>query len=299
MDIFITVMLPVLLIFGFGYSIQKWKKLNITSVSTVALYVLIPCLVFNTIYKAELDHTYVQMIIFSSILLASLVIINKIYARLKKHPTSVENGLILSTAFMNSGNYGAPIILFAFGEKAFALAVTFMVLQQIIMNFFGVYYAARGKDGIKVAIKSVFEMPPTYALIGALILNLSNVSVSGNLLSVIEIVGNAAIPLVMIILGMQLANLKLGNFQWAEISYGIMTRMILSPIIAYIITITLMDLDPLLRNVLIVASAMPSAATTVLYALQYKTEPELVSSITLVSTLVSVISITVLLNLVS
>jgi malate permease and related proteins len=299
MEIFITVMLPVLLIFGFGYSIQKWKKLNITSVSTVALYVLIPCLVFNTIYKAELDHTYVQMIIFSSILLASLVIINKIYARLKKHPASVQNGLILSTAFMNSGNYGAPIILFALGEKAFALAVTFMVLQQIIMNFFGVYYAAKGKEGIMAAVKSVFEMPPIYALIGALLLNLSNVAVPENLLSVIEIVGNAAIPLVMIILGMQLANLKLGNFQWTEISYGITTRMVLSPIIAYIITIFLMDLDPLLRNVLIVASAMPSAATTVLYALQYKTEPELVSSITLVSTLVSVVSITVLLNLVS
>lgn len=297
MQIFINVMLPVLLIFGFGYGIQKWKKIDVTSVSTVALYVLIPCLVFNTIYKANLDKTYFQMIVFSFILLSVLVMINKIYTRLKKHSSSIENGLILSTAFMNSGNYGAPIILFAYGEKAFTLAVTFMVLQQIIMNFFGVYYAAKGKDGMKVAIKSVFEMPPTYALIAALLLNLSNVTVPENLLSVIELIGNAAIPIVMIVLGMQLANLRYGQFKWAEISYGITTRMVISPIIAYIITIFIMDLDPLLRNVLIVSSAMPSAATTVLFALQYKTEPELVSSITLVSTLVSVLSLTLLLNL--
>jgi malate permease and related proteins len=174
-----------------------------------------------------------------------------------------------------------------------------MVLQQIIMNFFGVYYAAKGKEGIGAAIKSVFQMPPTYALIAAFLFNISDIPIAENLLSVIELVGNAAIPVVMIVLGMQLANLKFSQFKWPEITYGITLRMVLSPIIAYIITIFIMDLDPLLRNVLIVASAMPSAATTVLFALQYKTEPELVSSITLVSTLVSVISITALLNLIS
>ncbi|WP_377890367.1 AEC family transporter [Alkalihalobacillus sp. R86527] len=298
MQIFISVMLPVLLIFGFGYGIQKWKRLDITSISTVALYVLIPCLVFNTIYKANLDKTYVQMVIFSFILLATLVLINKVYSRIKNHTASMENGLILSTAFMNAGNYGTPIILFAFGEEAFALAVIFMVLQQIIMNFFGVYYAAKGKEGILAAIKSVFEMPPTYALFAALVLNLSNITIGENLLSVIALVGDAAIPLVMVVLGMQLANLKLKEFQWSEISYGITTRMILSPIVAYVITVFIMDVDPLLRKVLIVASAMPSAATMVLFALQYKTEPNLVSSITLVSTVVSVFTITVLLNVV-
>ncbi|WP_255488132.1 hypothetical protein [Ornithinibacillus hominis] len=43
---------------------------------------------------------------------------------------------------------------------------------------------------------------------------------------------------------------------------------------------------------------MPSAATTTMYAIQFDTEPELVSSITLVSTLFSIVSITVLLNMI-
>lgn len=298
MGIFIQVMLPVLLIFGSGYAIQKWKKLDIGSVSTIGLYVLTPCLVFNTLYTSELDQSYLHMVMFSFILLFVLILINKIYVKLKSHSTSIENGLILSTAFMNSGNYGTPIILFAFGEKAFGFAVAFMVLQQVIMNFFGVYYAAKGKSGMKAAFKSVLEMPPTYAVILAFICKFADIQISSNLISVIEMLGYAAIPLIMVVLGMQLANIQFKDFQWKEISYGITTRMIISPIIAYLITIFIFDLDPLLKQVLIVSSAMPSAATTVLFALQFKTEPELVSSITLISTLFSIFSLTILLNIV-
>ena len=52
--------------------------------------------------------------------------------------------MILSTAFMNSGNLRAPIILFAYGETAFAYAIYLMVLHAIMMNFCGIYYAAMG-----------------------------------------------------------------------------------------------------------------------------------------------------------
>jgi malate permease and related proteins len=297
MAIFIQVMLPVLLIFGMGYGIQKWKRLDIGSVSTVGLYVLTPCLVFYSLYTSKLDKTYLHMVVFSIILLAVLIVINKIYSRLRSHTASVENGLILSTAFMNAGNYGTPIILFALGEKAFVFAVAFMVLQQVIMNFFGVYYAAKGKEGMKAAVKSVLEMPPTYAVILALIFKMFHIEVSENLLSAIEILGKAAIPIIMIVLGMQLASIRVRDFRWWEISYGITTRMILSPLIAYLITIFIFDLDPVLKQVMIISAAMPSAATTVLFALQFKTEPELVSSITLISTLFSVLSLTILLNI--
>ncbi|WP_174729119.1 AEC family transporter [Mesobacillus harenae] len=294
MTIFIQVVMPVLLIFLLGYGIQKWKRLDIRPLSTVAIYIFTPLLVFQTFYRAELNKQYAIMVLFSALLLIALIIVNKIYCKIRKHDSSVESGLILSTAFMNSGNYGAPIVLFAYGNTGFAYAVSFLVLQAIIMNFFGIYYAARGKAGFKFALKAVFEMPPTYAVIIALILNLGGIKVPENILSAVDLVGPATIPLVMVILGMQLAEIKLTNMELDKISFGVIARLFLSPIIAFGI-ILLIPMDPILQKVLILSAAMPSAATTVLYAVQFDTEPELVSSITLITTLISIFSITTLL----
>jgi predicted permease len=234
------------------------------------------------------------MVFFAALLLFSLLIINKIYARLRKYPQSVESGLILGTAFMNSGNYGAPIILFAYGELGFAYSISFLVLQAIIMNFFGVYYAARGAYGIGKALETVLKMPATYAVLIALALQGLDIEMPSNIFSAIDLVAEATIPIVMIVLGMQLAEIKLRQFQWGKIWYGVAVRMVASPLIAFGL-IQFIPMEPLLQKVLIVSAAMPSAATTTMYAVQFDAEPDLVSSITLITTLVSIFTITILL----
>lgn len=297
MAVFIQVVFPVLLIFAAGFVIQKVAKLDIKSISTIALYVMLPCLVFETFYEADLDGEYLMMIVFSGLLLASILVINKIVAKVKKYDMSMESGLILSTAFMNSGNYGAPIILFAFGEEGFVYSVSFLVLQAIIMNFFGVYYAARGASGLKMAVLAVLKMPPTYAVIVALVMNVAEVPMPENLMNSVSLLAQATIPMVMVVLGMQLADIQLKQFEWSKITYATSLRLVASPLIAFGLTLIL-PMSPMMASVLIVSAAMPSAATTTIFAVQFKSKPELVSSITLVTTLFSVITIPVLLSII-
>ncbi|ADU31605.1 AEC family transporter [Evansella cellulosilytica] len=296
MNIFTSVVLPVLLVFLLGFVVQKWKKVEIKPISTVAIYLMVPALVFRTFYTAELNIQYVYMIIFALVLLFSLILINKVYCRLMKYPVELESGLILSTAFKNAGNYGAPIILFAYGEVGFAFAVSYMVLQSIIMNVFGVYYASKGSAGMKSSVMAVLHMPATYAVLLALLLRYVPFQLPGNLFLTIDIIAEATIPTVMIILGMQLAKIKLGQFQWGHISYAVTVRLFISPLIAFFITLVL-PMDPLLAKVLIVSAAMPSAATIVMYAIEFNAKPKLVSSVTLISTLLSILTITILLLL--
>lgn len=293
MTIFISVVLPVLLVFLAGYVVQKWRKVDIKPISTVAIYILTPALVFQTFYQAEMNMQYVYMIVFAMALLFAIIIINKLYSWKMKYPTSIESGLILSTAFMNSGNYGAPIILFAYGQAGFAYAVSFMVLQAVIMNFFGVYYAARGISGVKTALKVLLRMPVTYAVLLAILLKLLHVDMPSTLMQPVELISQAAIPTVMLILGMQLAQIEWTTFEWGKVSYAVVVRLLLSPVIAWGLTL-LMPMDPLLAKVLIVAAAMPSAATIVMYAVEFNAKPKLVSSITLITTLLSVFTITII-----
>ncbi|SES39013.1 AEC family transporter [Salisediminibacterium halotolerans] len=294
MTIFIEVVLPVLLVFAIGFAVQKWKSVSIKSVSVVALYIATPALVFQTFYNADIDRQYGYMVLFAFLLLFALIIVNKGAAKIAGASEEKESGWILATAFMNSGNYGAPIILFAYGEEGFAFAVSFMVLQAIIMNIFGVYYAAKGNAGARYAVKAVFSMPVTYALMFALIFQLTAFSMPENIMGTVDILAEAAIPLVMVILGMQLATMTFSQLEWKDVSYSVFVRLIISPIIAFGI-VQFMPLDPLLANVLIVSAATPSAATIVMYAVQFDNQPKYVSGVTLVSTLLSIVTITVLL----
>ncbi|SEH44662.1 hypothetical protein SAMN05192559_101467 [Halobacillus karajensis] len=296
MSIFFQVVLPVILVFFSGYALQKFLHLEIKSISSVVLYIMLPCLVFKTFYEATFDQDYLMMVVFSILLLFSILLINKIAAKLLNYETSTESGLILSTAFMNAGNYGAPIVLFAFGEQGFVYSVSFMVLQQIVMNFFGVYYAAKGAAGIGMALKTVLKMPPTHAVWIALVFKYTAMPISDNVMSSVQLVGNATIPTVMILLGMQLANITVRNLSWDKISYAATLRLVGSPLIAWALTVIL-PMSDMMANVMIISAAMPSAATTTMYAVQFDSKPELVSSITLITTVLSIVSIPITLNI--
>lgn len=293
-SMFVEVILPVFLIFGAGFIGQKRMNLDIKSVSSVALYFMMPALVFRTFFTIELNLEYLYIVIFSLLLLFAIIFIVMITSKVFKLSGATESGLILSTAFMNSGNYGTPVILFAFGEKGFVYSISFIVLQSIIMHSFGVYFAARGKSGIKVAIKTIFKIPAIYAFALAMIWKGFNIPMADSFFKAIDLVAGATIPTVMLVLGMQLAQIKLDQFEWNKMSYAIILRLIASPLIAWIITLWL-PIDPLLKKVLIVSAAMPTAATTTMYALQFDSEPKFVSSVTLLTTILSAATLSVLL----
>lgn len=140
------------------------------------------------------------MVVFSIILLAALIVINKLYVWKMKYSSSLESGMILSTAFMNSGNYGAPIILFAYGQEGFGYAVSLLVLHAIFMNFFGVYYAARGLVGISTAVIAVLTMPATYAVIIAIIFKMVDVNVVSSVTLITTLLSIVTITILLLIL---------------------------------------------------------------------------------------------------
>ena len=296
MMIIYQAILPVTLIYIIGFAGQKVLRLDIRSVSTTSLYLMLPALIFRTFYKTEISRDYLYTLAYAIFLSYAIILLMKVLAKIKRYDESVTSGLILSTAFMNNGNLGVPLILFAFGEKAFNYAVPIMVFHTLVMCTIGVYYAAKGKTDIKGSLLAVFKMPILYALIAALVLQYWGLAVPKNIYNVVDMLANASIVVIMLVLGMQLAEIKIKNPQWGKIVLATVMRLLVSPLIAVLFTL-LVPVEPLLGKVMIVEAAMPSAAITTMYALQFNSQPELVTSINLVSTLASMLTLSVLLIL--
>ena len=296
MALFIEVILPIMAVFAAGFILQRLRAMDVRSVSAVTLYILSPALVFITLYDAQFDRGFLIIVIYMFILLGIMVIVNKILAKIFKWTPNIESASILATGFMNSGNYGLPVVLFSVGPAALPYAVFIMVVQGLMNNFFGIYYASRGTNGMRYALRNVMKMPTTYAAILGVLFQYLSIPVADSLHSMISMVGEAAIPVMMLVLGMQLGSMTSLRLNWQVIISAVSLKMVAAPIIGFIFVL-LVDVDPIIGMVIIIISAMPTAATTTMYAIEFDTEPELVSSITFIATAISVVSISVVLNL--
>lgn len=296
MLIFVDVILPVFFIFFSGYLLQKIFKLDLLPISTLAVYLLIPFLVFDTFYTTPMDLSFYYIVVTSVIIMVALIAAGLLLCRFFRYDKSERNAFLLSTIFPNSGNYGVPIILFAFGKQGVLYAMPLMIFHAILMGIVGIYIAANGKGSAKMALQTVLKQPMNYAIIPALLLQSFHIEIPAHFLQSIELVSDASIPVIMVILGMQLANVDVHRISWGRISLATVVRLVLSPLIAYWVCL-MFPIDPLLRNVIIVMAAMPSAANTTLYAIQFNAKPQFVSSCTLITTVASAVTLDVLLSL--
>lgn len=298
---FVILVLPAFLILAIGYIGQKKLKIDRKSVSTTALYLMSPFLAFRTFYTNKVSIEYLYIVLFCLTLCAVLLVLILFIGKVKKLQQPKVSAMILSGVFMNSGNYGAPIILFAFGSVGFDYAVIMMVIQSLLMNTVGLYYAAKGSketNTMKESLMKVVKMPIIYGAALGLIFQVSGLIVPNFVIQAVELIADAAIPTVMLVLGMQLATLSRNNMKLGEVASIVMIKMVVSPIIAYFI-IMIFSIEGLLAKILLVLAAMPTAANTTLYALQFNTEPEFVSSSTLITTILSIITVPIMLLLVS
>ncbi|MGI8384943.1 AEC family transporter [Robertmurraya sp. P23] len=295
MNVIVGAILPVFIVFLLGYILQKAKGLDIRALSTVTVYVLIPCLVFRSLLETKIEQQYLMMVFIVVLLMVITIIIAKIVARFRRIDTDTESAYILSTVFMNAGNYGTPIVLFVFGNEAFNIAISFYVIQLILFNTVGIYYASRSKEGLDKGLKNIFKLPAIYAVFLAFLFRQLPI-LPDNIFQIINLLADGAIPIIMLLLGMQLANLKVEVLNWGQISFVTTMRLIISPLIAFVIT-WLLPVDPIYRNVIITLAAMPTAVNVTLYSLEFNIQPKFVSVTTIVNTFISVITVSILLNI--
>lgn len=295
----LAIVLPAFLIFLTGYLGQKWIGFDIKSISMAALYLMSPFLAFRTFYANELTMEYVYITAFCLILSLSLIIVVLVTGLFMKASRPKMAAMILGGVFMNSGNYGAPVVLFAFGAAGFDYAVIIMVFQAFLMNTVGLFAASFGGEeeaSWKQSLQRVARMPVVYGAVLGVTLQLLHIQIPPTFMDAISLVANASIPTVMLVLGMQLAVIAAKRVAYKYVSAVTFIRMIASPLIAVLI-VSFMPVNDLLKDVMILLAAMPAAANTTMFAIQFGTEPDLVSFTTLITTLLSILTIPLVLFL--
>ena len=264
--------------------------------SKTAVYILSPCLLFSLIVESTVDPVrFAQIIAYSLVTTVVMILIALGTGGLLRWPSRKVDGLVLSTAFVNSGNLGLSVILFAYGEPGLALASAFFVVSSVASHTLGAFFAARGNGNARQAAASVLRLPGIYAFLLAMLLRVFDVGVPAMIMEPVTLVGRAAVPLLLLMLGLQLSQTQVGK-HYRDVGVGVFLRLVVGALVAVGLA-PLMGLEGLARNVGIVDASTPTAVTSSLMAIEFGADPEYVTSVIFFSTLFASITLTVLLAL--
>ena len=291
MELILTVfqiVAPVFILAAIGFT---WVKIGwsyeIEFVTRLAMTLSVPALIFVALMKANISADTLSNLFLSSLIAyLFLALIFWITGKIFKLNMATYWAPLI---FGNTGNLGLPLAMFAFGEVGLGYAVVVFAVMAIGSFSIGVWMVSGGGS-----INKVFKEPMVWAtLLGALFL-IQGWQTPKWATNTLELLGQMAIPLMLITLGVALARLKMNLISRAIILS--ILKFCVSVGVAWIIGIYF-ELNDIAFAVLVMQIATPVAVTSYLLAQKYGADANEVAGLVIASTALSVFALPVLLGI--
>jgi predicted permease len=287
--------LPIFLAAAAGFLVAKYLGVSARAVSRVVFYIFSPCLIFILLTSGSLNgNDIAQMAAFAAVSILLMGLIAVLIARLLRFERSIMVALVITVMFANAGNFGLSLNLFAFGEQAVAHASIYFVTSAFLVYTLGVVLASWGHSDFKTALLGVLKVPVIYAVIFALIYNWLDWQLPLPVERSVTLLSEAAIPVMIVLLGIQLYNAKISTDIF-KVGLSNILRLVVSPILAIGLA-SLFHLQGAAYQAGVIESAVPTAVLTTVLATEYDLDPAFVTTAVVTSTLLSPLTLTPLLS---
>ena len=288
MDLYIKlfeVLFPVFFVVGIGYYLgKKNPKIDTSFITNFAANIGTPAMIIYAVTSTGINfETFKDYFWYYLLAITAFAIVGipTLYFLKTKDIIRELPPLIMP----NTGNMGVPICLFAYGTEG--LGVSASITSIIILFHFtvGVFLADR-----KFNLYIILKNPPFYAILFSAIVLYYNLTLPTVIINTTEWLMYATIFLILMSLGIALVRLKVFSFSKAIICS--LTRMLLGPLIGFLL-ILYFKLDGFAAGVLLIQCSMPSAVLNYLVASMYSPKKivDSVASTIVVSTLMSFVTI--------
>jgi predicted permease len=294
LNIFVNNLLPILLLSGAGFALGMALKLDSRPLGRVIFYILSPVLIFNLLTASRLAvKSIILMMGYSASVMLIIAGIALVLGRLLHLERTALTAVVLTSLVANNGNYGLPLISFAFGQEALAYASIYFVTNCLLLYTLGVVIASLGHLRLKEALLGLLKVPAIYAVILAVIYIRTGWTLPIPIQRTLEMTAGGAVPAMLILLGMELHKVKLTH-NLRALSIPVVFRLLVGPLIGLAMT-ALFGLNNAAQKAGITQAGMPSAVMTTILANEYKLDAPTVTAIVFISTILSPLTLTPLL----
>lgn len=307
MSVLLNIVFPIFAIILAGFLCGRFHLLSPDATAGINQYVYwvaLPALLFKAMAVVDvgliLDPDFFgafvggQAIAMAFAMTAGLVLFGN---------TLAESGINgMNSVYGNTGFLGIPLALAAFGERAAVPTIITVVVNSAlviaatiaIVEFSqnrGTHISVLLRNVSKAICKNPMLISPALGLTWAL----QSEPLPDAILRFCDLLGSSAGPCALFAIGLFLVGKPLASGR-SEVLVMVFAKLVLHPILTWLLAVWVFDLKPLWIAVAVLMAAMPTGAGSFVLAQQYQINLQRTSSIILVSTIISVVTIFLLLQ---
>lgn len=272
-----NIVLPVFIIIGVGFLFSKIRKIDLTPINELVVYITTPCLIVHSLSKFPINlgiagkiFIIITLIIFISILIASLLIkAMRLNYRVYLPPV----------LFANTGNMGLPLVFFAFGQYGFNIGILCLVANTVLHYSVGIVILNASKNPWEI-----FKLPLIYSTFIGIVISVTQTEMPVMIERSVKLLGDISIPAMIFALGYKLSELRLSRV-FTSFLFGSL-RIFLGLFLGLAL-VRIFGLGGIEAKVVVLQAAMPPAVFNFVLAEKYKQDSQTVASIIMAGTIVS------------
>ncbi len=293
LQIFVDNIAPILIIAGVGFYLGRRLDVDPKPLGRILFNVLSPSLVFQSISTSQITGSeVVQIFTVVAIFVVIIALLAYSITRWRGESTLHRASVMLAATCANNGNFGLPLISFAFGQEVFTRAVIVFMAMTILNYTSGVFIASGGRKTSREAFANILQVPAIYAAGLALFINFADITLPPLLARPVLLLSQATVPMMLTLLGLQFAlTPTLTHLRLVGVGVGL--RLVVSPLVAAALSL-LFGLDMPATAAVIMQLSMPTAVVTIIFANEFELDRQVSLSMVLASTLLSPITLSVL-----
>jgi len=292
LDILTKVTLPIIALVALGWMLQPRLKLDVGTLNRVQVQVVMPAFLVHFLSSGSQPISVVLPVAYFGIVqFLFLIPIGWLVVILFRMRPTLGPMMGLGTAYANVGFFGIPVTQLAFGPEYLIYQSVLTALMAVLVCTVGVALLAPSGGSKLAKLKIAFETPLIPSVVLGLALRGFQVELPVVVSQPLQFLGSIFTPLALYTLGAQIASAKTVRFEAFPQTMILLLKFLVAPLLSWWIC-TVMGLPDDVTDVIVVAAATPVGVLITIFAAEYKTEPEFISTAVVVSTALSPLVVT-------
>ena len=301
----IIVMFAIIFLAFFLKQFKVLKKDNSMLFSKIVLKVTLPAVIFSSLAMRNFNKEFLIMAAIMVAVELAMIGLSWTVATLLKMGRGEKGALILVSAFGMTSMLGYPMIREVFHDSTLAMeeavitseigvGLLLFILGPLIAMYYGESQVV-GKDVFQ-SVKKFLTSPIFISLVAGVAVSFLPINKSNPFVVPVvhffKLIGNANLFLVALAIGL-LLEFKHLKHAYIIIGLAIVFKLLLKPMLAYWFTGGPQFTD-MMREIVLIEAALPSAILAAVFANHYKCRPDLVSLSIMTTLLISLGSMSLL-----
>lgn len=278
------------------------KKEDSKFFANIVLKVTLPAIIFSTLALNAFNVDFLWMALIMALIELAILALAWLIGSMLKFSSGEKGALMLVSAFGMTSMLGYPLIQQIFPgnsmaiEEAvvtseFGVGLLLFILGPLIAMIYG-DSTVKG-NAISHSIKQFFTSPIFFALVLGFGMSFLPINHSAfafkTATNFFSIVGDANFLLVGFTIGLIIEFKKMSHV-FLFMGIAVLLKLILKPVLAVVLTNS-PEFTNMMREIVFIETALPSAILTAVFAKQYNCRPDLVSMAIMITLVLSTITV--------